>query len=172
MDFHNSDRGKRNEDKREDIVDWIYDEFQKFFELPYFKKQLKKLIHTILLSDGKYLYGLKINIEPIDKPYFCKYFHKKFGNYNRQLVSYNDYIKIHDILEGKKKLYITAEIQNVDRKDINLNLSEETVEITVDNHIMKYNKLIDLPSKILPKEVAYTFKNGIMDITLKKKLTS
>jgi HSP20 family protein len=171
MNYNNSDRDKRNEDNQDDIVDWVYDEFQKFFKMPFFKKQLKELLHTLLLSDNKNIYGLKINIEPINTPILCKYFqtNSKLVNYDRHLYCYNKHIKINDIIEGKKEIYVTAEIPDVNRNDINLNATEDTVEINVDNPIIKYSELIDLPSKIRPKKIKYTIKNGILDITLEKK---
>ena len=169
MNYYNSDRDKRNEDKQKDIVDWVYDEFQKIFEIPCFKKQLKELLNTILLSEDKYLYGLKINIVPIDAPVFCEYFKSKFVNYNKQTERYNGCIKLHDVIEGEKELYVTAEIPNADQNDINLNVTEDTIEITADTPIMNYYKVIDLPSKIRPKKVTYSFKNGILDITMKKR---
>ena len=50
-----------------------------------------------------------------------------------------------------------------------MSVKENTLEISVDNHSRKYHKLIDLPCEVIPKSSKASYKNGILDIVIKRK---
>ena len=64
---------------------------------------------------------------------------------------------------------ITVEIPGVEKEDIDLVATEDTLEIKVDSPKRKYHKRIDLPCNVKTKSTKATYKNGILDIVLDKK---
>ena len=74
-----------------------------------------------------------------------------------------------DIIEGENDVAITVEIPGVEKEDINLVATEDTLEIKVDSPKRKYHKRIDLPCNVKTKSTKATYKNGILDIVLDKK---
>ncbi len=74
-----------------------------------------------------------------------------------------------DIIEGENDVAITVEIPGVEKEDIDLIATEDTLEIKVDSPKRKYHKRIDLPCNVKTKSTKATYKNGILDIVLDKK---
>lgn len=74
-----------------------------------------------------------------------------------------------DIIEGDNDVAITIEIPGVEKDNIDLNVTEDTLEIKVDAPQRKYRKVLNLPNKVKPKSTKATYKNGILDIVLDKK---
>ena len=64
---------------------------------------------------------------------------------------------------------VTIEIPGVEKEDIDLEVTEDTLEINVDNPNRKYHKIIDLPCKVKPKTTKASYKNGVLDIVIKRK---
>ena len=57
----------------------------------------------------------------------------------------------------------------VERDDIDLNVTGDTLEIKVDTPQRKYHKSLNLPCDVKPKTTTATYKNGILDIVIKRK---
>ena len=74
-----------------------------------------------------------------------------------------------DIIEGDEDVAVTVEIPGVNRNDIDLNVKREYLEIKVDNPTRKYHKRLDLPCGVVPKTTKATYKNGVLDIVIKRK---
>ena len=73
-----------------------------------------------------------------------------------------------DICEGKDEVYITLEIPGVEKKDIDLQIREDELSVGVEHPQRNYHKDIQFPYRIEPDSVKATYKNGVLDITLKK----
>ena len=84
-------------------------------------------------------------------------------------MSYEEPEPLADIIEGDEEVTVTVEIPGVENKDIDLNVNEDTLEITVSNPRRKYHKLLDLPCDVKPKTMKATYKNGILDVVIKRK---
>jgi HSP20 family protein len=74
-----------------------------------------------------------------------------------------------DIIEGDDDVAVTVEIPGVEKNDIDLNVTDDILEITVDNPKRKYHKVLDLPCDVQPKTTKATYKNGILDVVIKRK---
>lgn len=73
-----------------------------------------------------------------------------------------------DVIDEGKRIAITMEIPGVSRADIDLNMTETELEISVDNEKRKYHKLVRLPAKVDPSTTKATYTNGILDVTVQK----
>ena len=74
-----------------------------------------------------------------------------------------------DVIEGDEDVAITVEMPGVERDDIDLNAARDNLEIKVDTPRRKYHKKIDLPCDVIPKTTKATYKNGVLDVVIKRK---
>ena len=115
------------------------------------------------------VHGFKIDIGPDGKPQI-----EDFGNRSIRspegIPSVSEEIEpLTDIIEGLNDVAITVEIPGVEKDDIDLTATENTLEIKVDSPKRKYHKSINLPCNVKTKSTKATYKNGILDIVLDKK---
>jgi HSP20 family protein len=115
------------------------------------------------------VHGFKIHIGPDGKPKI-----EDFGNKPKQLPTGEATISeerepLTDIIEGDEDVAITIEIPGVEREDIHLDITRDNLEIKVDTPNRKYHKNLPLPCDVLPKTTKATYKNGILDIAMKRK---
>jgi HSP20 family protein len=61
-----------------------------------------------------------------------------------------------------------AELPGVEKKDIKLSGTEDTLTIIVDNPQRKYFKEVALPRKVRVSEARSQYKNGVLEVTLPK----
>ncbi|MFE3845291.1 Hsp20/alpha crystallin family protein [Thermoplasmatota archaeon] len=65
---------------------------------------------------------------------------------------------------------MTVEIPSVEKEDIYLDVADGTIEIAVDNTKRgKYHELLNLPCDVKPKTMKVTYKNGVLDVVIKRK---
>src|SRR5207244_1296085 len=77
-----------------------------------------------------------------------------------------------DVNEDAKQVSITMELPGVEKKDINVHLTDDELEIAVDNELRKYHKRVKLPAKVDAKTTKATYTNGILDVTVQKRSPS
>jgi len=89
-----------------------------------------------------------------------------------------------DIIEGDKDLIATAEIPGLEKEDISINLTSDTLEISAETkkeekkedegyiyqerHSGRYYRAVSLPSTIDPDNAKASYKNGVLEIKMPK----
>jgi len=73
-----------------------------------------------------------------------------------------------DVLNGEKEITVIAELPGVDKNDISINSTENTLDLVVNAKERKYRKELNLSEKVDPKSAKASYKNGILQVTLKK----
>ncbi len=89
-----------------------------------------------------------------------------------------------DVNETKDEVIITAELPGVDKNDIEVNVSEDSVEIKaeqkqeirkegeegvfVSRGMRRFYKLVSLPVPVDPDTAKASYKNGVLEIRIKK----
>ncbi len=160
--------------------DWDRDFFSDFFgdfdfdfrrineRIARMLEDLRKNQDTKIL--GPYVYGFTYRIGPDGKPTF-----QEFGNVpemaglgSRAGVSGNVREPLVDINEDKDHIYITYELPGVDKSDISLKVTENEVVLSAKDGDRSYQKEIRLEHEIVPDSASAKFKNGLLDVTLKK----
>ncbi|MGB9726991.1 MAG: archaeal heat shock protein Hsp20 [Nitrososphaeria archaeon] len=113
---------------------------------------------------GPFLYGYSITIGPDGKPSI-----KEFGNINLRssLNEGKEMEHVVDVFERSDEVRIIAELPGLSEDNIKLELEEDVLKIKVDD-VRSYSKIIRLPSKVDPKTLKSTYKNGILEISIKK----
>jgi HSP20 family protein len=74
-----------------------------------------------------------------------------------------------DIVETETEVRVVAELPGVEKSDIKLHGTDDTLDISVDTAQNKYYKEVQLPTKVRVKEAASTYKNGVLEVVLPKQ---
>ena len=145
--------------------DDLMDDFQRMAE------EMFKILSNA--QPGKsYVHGYSVRVGPDGKPHFEEFGNRRVKSSNGKSAISEDREPISDIIEGKKYVSVTVEIPGVEKDDIDLRVTEKELEITVDAPQRKYHKIIDLPAEVKPKTTKATYKNGILDVVVKRKCIS
>ena len=115
------------------------------------------------------VHGFKIDIGPDGKPQIEDFGNRSIRSPEGVPTISEELEPLTDIIEGENDVAITVEIPGVEKDDIDLVATEDTLEIKVDSPKRKYHKRIDLPCNVKTKSTKATYKNGILDIVLDKK---
>ena len=118
---------------------------------------------------GPFVYGYSITIGPDKKPKIREFGNVKpssKGKISVEVVKKRE--PLVDIIEGKNKIKIVAEIPGVSKKDINLDINDRQLKITT-NSEKKYHKVINFSNYVDPSSAKAIYNNGILEITLLKK---
>ncbi|MBS7614355.1 Hsp20/alpha crystallin family protein [Candidatus Bathyarchaeota archaeon] len=141
------------------------------------KKVPRNLIRERTLPDGSkvnewgpFVYGYSVTIGPDGKPQI-----REFGNVKPEAKFGKPQLNIReereplvDIIPTNGEIRVIVELPGVDKKDIKLHGTERSLTISVDVPQRKYYKEIGLPSKVDPKNARSSYKNGVLEVTMKK----
>jgi HSP20 family protein len=153
-----------NDDRIRDIFtdDKIMDDIKKMAE------EMMKMFTNA--QPGKpIVHGYKIEFGPDGKPQIADFGNRSVRSPEGVPTISDEIEPLTDIIEGENDVAITVEIPGVEKEDINLVATEDTLEIKVDSPKRKYHKRIDLPCNVKTKSTKATYKNGILDIVLDKR---
>ncbi len=73
-----------------------------------------------------------------------------------------------DIFDEKDEIKVYAEMPGVRQEDIKLDLKEDILDISAQTGDRKYHKEVLLPAKVKPETLESSYKNGILEIKIKK----
>lgn len=74
-----------------------------------------------------------------------------------------------DIIEKDETVTVTIELPCVEKEEISLEAKDSSLEISVDNEEKRFHKVIELPCDVKTGGIKATYKNGVLDITMKRK---
>jgi len=156
----------------------IFDEIDRMFEDMFkeaFETSPKELYRKRKLPDGStvrtfgpVVYGYSMTMGPDGKPAI-----REFGNIKpsrlRGLPATGEQREpLVDVVTGDELVQVTAEVPGVEKKDIDLNTTENSLTISVDTEDRKYYKEVPLPEKVDPESAEATYKNGVLEVSMKK----
>ena len=73
-----------------------------------------------------------------------------------------------DVFDEKDEVVVIAEIPGVSEEGITLNLEGDILEISAAGKYRKYRKEVLLPVQVKRETPSYTYKNGILEVRIKK----
>jgi len=115
---------------------------------------------------GPFVYGYSVKIGPDGKPEVREFGNVKPSRLGPQVKEERE--PLVDIIETDGEVHIVVELPGVEKKDIKLHGTEETLSISVDTPQRKYFKEVTLPAKVKVKEAKTEYKNGVLEVTLPK----
>lgn len=174
MDIFDEDRDRRRRGNPFDFIDddkfeRIFDKMQKLFESTNFKEMIEETLRGSLGSNKRFIHGLSINMVLIGKPKTQGLGKHPLKQPQRTQRGYEGRGSLADIIEGDKEVSITFEIPGVEKEDIDLNVTDDVLEIMVNTPKRKYYKLFKLPCSVKPKTAETTYKNGVLDIAIHRR---
>jgi len=115
---------------------------------------------------GPFVYGYSMKIGPDGKPVIREFGNIKpgAGREGQPLNLREQREPLIDVIEEEGEIKVLAELPGVDKKDINLFLTEGTLTISVDTA-----GELDLPVEVDEKSARSTFSNGVLETTLTKR---
>jgi HSP20 family protein len=121
---------------------------------------------------GPFVYGYSVRIGPDGKPIV-----REFGNIKpgipgegRPPLNLQDQREpLVDIIEEDEEIRVITELPGVDKENIKLFVSENSVTISVETKERKYYKELELPTDVDDTTAISKLKNGILETILKKK---
>jgi len=160
-----------------DDVDKIFEEMEKMMEeefKDFTSKVPKDYVRERRLPDGStarefgpFVYGYSMKIGPDGKPEV-----REFGNVkprrNGLPQVQEEREPLVDIIETNGEIHVVVELPGVEKNDIKLSGTEDSLTITVDTSERKYYKEVALPAKVNVKEARTQYKNGVLEVTLPK----
>jgi HSP20 family protein len=73
-----------------------------------------------------------------------------------------------DVITTNGEVKIIVELPGVEKQDIKLHGTEDSLTISVDTPKRKYFREIPMPTKINPKGAKTVYKNGVLEVTVPK----
>lgn len=113
-----------------------------------------------------YVLGFSVSIGPDGKPQV-----HKFGSLQSTMQGSEvreEREPLVDIVDDKKEVVVIAELPGVEKDDIKLDVTESTLKISVDTPERSYYKKLYLPAKVLCSSIKTGYKNGVLEVRLKK----
>lgn len=191
-DPYDDDKGNRRNSRRrrgekpfDDFFENFIDQFggvsfdDIFNKMDYFLEDLFRRFnpYSSVKGDQKppgFVWGFRMTIGPDGRPHI-----ERFGNNPRQMPgstgfqSSEEREPLVDVIEDTDVVRVIAEIPGVQKENIDLSTTENSllIQATSEDMNRKYYKELDLPCIIIPDSAAAKFKNGVLEVELRKVKT-
>ena len=157
-------------------VDRMFREMEKMMEEEFkmlTSKVPKDYVRVRKLPDGRtirelgpFVYGYSVKIGPDGKPKIREFGNVKPSRHGPRVKEERE--PLIDVMETDGEVRIVAELPGVEKNDVKLHGTENTLTISVDTPQRKYFKEVRLPTKVNAKQAKTKYKNGVLEITLSK----
>ena len=74
-----------------------------------------------------------------------------------------------DVFDEGERLVVIAELPGVEESDIHLEVKDDILDLSAEAKDRKYSKEVLLPSSVDAKSLETSYKNGILEIRLRKR---
>lgn len=157
--------------RRRKFPSWfsLFDEFSE--EIERMEEMMDRLMERTFESfragrEGPFVYGFSMSIGPDGKPVI-----REFGNVRPSLrgpIVREEIEPLVDVMDAGDYIRVYAELPGVEKDDIKLNATENTLTISVDTEKRKYYKEISLPAAVKPETAKATYRNGVLEVQVEK----
>jgi HSP20 family protein len=125
---------------------------------------------------GPFVYGYSMTMGPDGKPKVREFGNVKSplsssrrgGSFTRPLIS-SEREPLADVTTTDKDVKVVVEMPGVSKQNIVVKVYDNSVEITTTGTDRKYHEVIEIPPETDIETATSTYKNGILEITFKKK---
>ena len=96
------------------------------------------------------------------------YRHRNFKIFQKRIWKEPD--PLIDVFQEKDKIIVVAELKGFKKENIKVQTEKNRLILSAKTHGRKYYKSLNLPDLVIPKVTRITYKNGVLEIQLKKTL--
>ncbi len=75
-----------------------------------------------------------------------------------------------DVLEENEEIAVFAEFAGFSKENLRINVKNQRLTLSAHTSERKYHKSLNLPKRVIPETLCTTYKNGVLEIRLKKAL--
>ena len=124
---------------------------------------------------GPFVYGYSMTIGPDGKPLI-----KEFGNIKpglkpsgfsfeprKSLEVKGEMEPLVDVMSDDNEVKVIAELPGVEKEEIKLDTTSNSLTIDVGAESRKYYKELELPAEVDPASARSSYKNGVLEVTFK-----
>lgn len=181
MNYYEDDENRENNRRRkrrdpfdmfgfdDDFIKDIFNDDRIMDDVRRMAEEMMKGLSNMQPNGKPFVHGYKVHMGPDGKPRIEDFGNKQIKTPTGKPTISEEREPLTDIIEGDTDVAVTVEIPGVEKEDIDLNVTNENIEINVDNPNRKYHKTLDLPCDVIPKTTKATYKNGILDVSIKRK---
>jgi len=129
-------------------------------------RERKRPDGTTIREWGPFVYGYSVKIGPDGKPEIREFGNVKPSRSGPRVREERE--PLVDIIETNGEVHIVAELPGVEKNDVKLRGTENTLTISVDTPQRKYYKEVTLPGKVNVKDAKTHYKNGVLEVKIPK----
>ena len=75
-----------------------------------------------------------------------------------------------DVLEDNEEIAVFAEFAGFSKENLRISVKNQRLTLSARASERKYHKSLNLPKRVIPETLCTTYKNGVLEIRLKKAL--
>jgi HSP20 family protein len=160
-------------DEFEDIDELFKELTEEFFNMPKLGEMIENIIREFEQNKDKFMslkeplfWGFSITRGPDNKPVI-----RKLGNIEPgedKTIVKEEREPLIDILSEGNEIVVIAELPGVEKDQIKLKAADNYLILNATAPQRKYYKKIDLKEKIDPSSAKAIYKNGVLEVRLKK----
>jgi len=149
-------------------LDRLFQRMQQFFESDDFKEIVEDIMYDVLSDDD----------EDEDESFYKPSFQgndELFDSHQKPSYVIDDkfiehYIEENDpeVITTKTSVMVTIAVPQAQKNDIDLHVTSNYIDITVNSRNQRYHRMVDLPVDVDPCSTKATFTNGVLDIIMRK----
>ena len=169
----------RNSDKRkqknsfdifaDDKVESLSREIQNMFESLRLIEMLQEIRRNEFRANNWFAYNFIIKSPAIKEPMSQKFESCPIKITQKTTKKFKEDRPSFDIITYDNEVTITVDMVDTRKENIDLWITKDTIEIMPNNPKRKYHRLVNLPCDVKSKTATFTYKNGILDIIIKRE---
>jgi hypothetical protein len=165
-----------NHSKEDNSIDLLSDEeldrlfhrMQQFFDSDEFKEIIEDIMYDVLSDDDEaddesfYKSSFEDSDDIIDS------YHKPSFLIDDKYIEHYVEDNAPEVITSKTSVMVTISVPQASKNDIDLHVTSDYVDITVNTRNHRYHRMVDLPVDVDPCSTKATFTNGVLDIVIRK----
>jgi HSP20 family protein len=160
---------RKNKDFIEDLFEKIFESMRKMYRNDNFEDFIQDTNDDRFGLNGNFVQSFGANIAPRKESNVPEFENDRSMTLEkRHEKSEKDGFPA-DIIETDEEISVTINIPGAGKEDINLNVTDDSLEIIINTPKVRYHKIHKLPCAVKPKATIASYKNGVLDIVMKQK---
>ncbi|MDY0386077.1 MAG: Hsp20/alpha crystallin family protein [Methanolobus sp.] len=163
--------------RRRGFFDDIFEEMD-FSDIEYIMEHIMDKISGSLddFEMQPFFYGFSVSRHPGEETEI-----REFGNIfpeddeddelesEKQQFRVNKRKPLIDVFEIDEKIHVMAELHDVEKEDVKLNITETMLKLDAQTETTSYSENIELPSSVDPDTAKATYLNGVLEVVMDMK---
>ena len=157
------------ESKRNEEWDGLFEVFDREFED--MREHMDRILELMLSgelteADDPLIYGFSMRLRPDGQPVIQEFGSAKQPRYLEEGAPSRE--PLTDIMESDEDVRVIMELPGVEKKDLKVQANERSLDLEVVGQEKRFRKHLELPCDVLPDSAKANYKNGVLEIVLKR----